>query len=386
MDKRIVVQKELNYIETLYLSCNLQDFTASIEFKDLDINPDIPPLSAYNIVLDYRVSNMIEHYSAKFLGTAKGRDWYQFEDYRLGIMSYDLAKRSNQYNCVIQYEQSHMFTLDYFLSVLNLPFGGSFSDYKIKRIDITKIAKHKENYIEGFNYISPYRGMRYEYGTIYLGHRNNGNVFRLYNKTLELLTDTKNHPTDYKKIELLSQYFGDIEDLYTYELELHRSYLKDTLNIDTLADLDKVYLAYKNIVGQIRLYKDTDKNKRLIASNNRDRISAYVLTDYVPYDRVKRKDYKPSRKYAIKKMLSTMDGYMDSMGLERSNANYISLIDELASERIYTDSQDITLHFEKSELGIQMDEMHKKHDRLRYGQGDTLENEANYRFAPKITT
>ncbi len=185
-----------------------------------------------------------------------------------------------------------MFTLDHDLTALDLPFGTDRTKYHIKRIDITKIAKHDEDYTKNYGYLSPYRTQDIVNGTIYLGNRKNGNVFRMYDKTKELMTDTKDHPIDYKKIELLSSYFGSIENLYTYELELHRSQLKGTLGIETLADLPKVYAANKNIVGKIRFYRDNDRNKRLIRNNHRDRVSCRRLTDFVEYKRIAKKKYR----------------------------------------------------------------------------------------------
>jgi len=71
-------------------------------------------------------------YSAEYIGEAKGRMWYRTENYRIGIMDYDLAKRANQFNVEIQYEQSHMFSLEPNLKGLDLPFDGELNQYHIK--------------------------------------------------------------------------------------------------------------------------------------------------------------------------------------------------------------------------------------------------------------
>lgn len=367
-DKRIITQKELNYIETLYLYCNLEDFA-----EHQNHGASYAYFNMYRYIADTMLIN------SEFLGVAKGRSWYKFDNYRLGIMEYDKAKTVNQYNCIIQYEQHHMYTLDKYLHDLDLPFGEEREKYKIKRIDITKIAKHDEDYTENHGFISPYRTKRYEYGTTYLGHRKNGNVFRIYNKTKELLTDTAEHPIDYKKISLLSQYFGDIENLYTYELELSRSYLKNDLNIDNLTDLDKVYQAYKNIVGQIRIYKDTDRNKILIKSKNYNRIKALVLTDFVPYERVEKKEYKPSYSFLQKRISKMIDNYLDS-GLEKSETEFwLRLIMDLTSERDI-DGKEITFDFEISDLEVEKAQFSSKMELLRENQGNELEIEAKRAF------
>ncbi len=368
-DKRIITEQELNYIETLYLYCDLESFAEDKEHH---------PTFAYFNMKKYLESTLLV--TAKHIGIAEGREWYQLSNYRIGIMDYDKAKIVNQHNCTIQYEQHHMFTLDKDLNGLDLPFEGSLSDYHIKRIDITKIAKLKEDYTTNYGYMSPYRGMRKEYGTVYLGHRKNGNVFRMYDKTKELLVNTKEKPINYKKISLLSEYFGDIEDLYTFELELHRKYLKGSLGIETLADLSKVYAANHNIVSQIRFYKDNDRNRRLIKNDHQDRVSCRVLTDFEEYERVQKKRYAPSFNYLINKMKKEALRYVDSMELERNNDNLMPIINALTSELIDHDNKDMVITFEDTHLSHEMDEMSTKHKLMRDNQSNDLELQAKWAF------
>lgn len=371
-DTKIITEHELNYIETLYLSCNLEDFISMLEFNDYDLNIDIVPHRAYTLMMDIVIDHLI--IEAEYLGESKGRVWYRFLDYRIGIMPYDRAKKANQYNCVIQYEQHYMFTLNKNLDGIKLPFNGDRSQYKIKRIDVTKIAKHKADYIENHWFISPYRKVRYEQGTIYLGHRNNGNVFRLYNKTKELL-DTEND----RKIELLTKYFGDIENLWTYELELSRSYLKENLNIDTLADLDKVYLAYKNIVGQIRIYDNNDRNKKLVAQGKRERIKAFVLSDFEEYERVEKKKYDPSFDYLINGMKKRIKKFYENMEIELSPSEFIRIVSAL-SEGVDFEGKELTINFENSDIEVEKAQMTAKHERIRASQGNDLEIESKRYF------
>ena len=378
-DKKIITEKELNYIETLYLSCNLQDFLKEMVTLDnmlLDVN--ITPPIAYDLFMDYYSQYLADY--GKYLGDAKGRSWYQFKNYRVGIMQYDRAKKANQYNCVIQYEQKHLFTLDYDLSFLDLPFSGDRTKYKIKRIDVTKIAKLKTDYTKGYGYISPFRREDYVNGTIYLGHRKNGNVFRMYDKTKELLTDDKDHPINYAKIDLLSRYFGDIENLTTFELELQREYLKGSLGIDTLSQLPKVYQAYKNIVGKIRFYKDSDRNKKLVRDNNRDRISCKKLTDYVEYDRVEKKRYSPSSDYAVKQIIRAVDGYIERTGLSKTNENYMMLFNRAMMQRVDHKHKDMVISFKDTPLSDEIAKMTAKHNLMRDSQTNELELEARAIF------
>ncbi len=363
-DKKIITQKEKNYIETLYLNFNLEN----VSNNDIDH----PTVKYYN-VLSYMNDNMFSN--AVSLGFADGRTWYQFPNYKLGIMDYDKAKIANQFNCVIQYFQHHLFTLDKNLIDLDLPFDVSRKHYHIKRIDITKIAKLDEDYTENYGYISPYRGMRNEYGTIYLGHRKNGNVFRIYNKTKELL-ETSN----FKKIELLSEYFGDIENLYTFELELHRSFLKGSLGIENLEQLSMIYAANKNIVSKIRFYKNHDKNKKLVKDGHRERVPCRVLTDFVEFERIKKKNYKPSFNYAIDQITKIADSYIDKMELEPNNDNYMRLANAFLSRRVSQKDKDLIITFEDTHLSHTMDEMRTKHILMRDNQSNELELEAERHF------
>ena len=374
----IVTQKELNYIETLYLYCNLEDFVSELNFVSLpDAVPsdDIHPTILYKHSLNYYYDTLLS--SAEFIGESKGRSWYKLPNYRLGIMEYEVAKKSNQFNVEIQYEQAHMFSLEPMLKGLDLPFDDELIKYHIKRVDISQIVKTPVDYLTNKNYISPYRvedritknGI---VETVYLGHRKNGNVFRMYNKTVELMTDTKDHPINYKKIELFSEYFGDIESLYTFELELHRKYLKPQFGIDTLADLAKVYEAYHNIVGKIGIYDDTDKNKKLVKNNHRDRIECVYFTEYRECERVGQRRYKPSKHYAIDKAVSAVEGYAKSMG-ELSDAEKILMVDEILYRLI---DKDVDIHIATSSY----DEMVEKIESMRDGQDDNLEKEANRAF------
>lgn len=341
---KIITEKELNYIETLYIYANLESFIAtkytSKDFLMPDITfdelQDIYAHDKYRLMLGYVHDTIIS--KAEFIGNTKGRNWYKMDNYRMGIMDYEKAKKSNQFNVEIQYNQKHLFNIEPNLKGLDLPFDGTLDQYHIKRIDVTQIVKSKKDYLSDFNFISPYRtmdritkGLKTE--TVYLGHRKNGNVFRMYNKTVELKTDNKDHPIDFSKIDLLGNYFGDIENLYTFELELHRKYLKPTFGIDTLNDLSKVYRAYHEIVGKIRIYEDNDLNKKHIKLKHYERIEeAYKFTEYKEFKRLNSREKKGySEKYLLEKTSKMFARYEDSKLAPMSTYEKISLIDKIVS-------------------------------------------------------
>ena len=369
---KIITEKTLNYIETLYLYANLQDF---IESDD--------PIGSYAKALDLYFNKNLD--SSKFLGTSHGRDWYQLPNYRIGIMEYDKAIIANQFNVEIQYTQTHMFDLEPNLKGLELPLGGEFKNYHIKRVDVSQIVKTPIDYLTNHNYISPYRAMdRFSKNgkteTVYLGHRKNGNVFRMYNKSIELQTDTKEHPINYKKIELFSRYFGDIENLYTFELELHRRYLKPSFNIDTLDDLDKVYKVHKEIVGKVRIYEDNDHNKALIDANHRDRIESLCFVEYEEFKRVDKKKYKPSQSYMIDIGVNAFERYEDSLQEPLSIGSKFVIADIYLS-RIFGD-KDVSIGLEDSEYIREYNVFMEKTKLLRDNQDDQLFKDANRAFAP----
>lgn len=365
-DKTILPQNEKNYVETLYLYINLENASTA------DLKTEHSTLRYFNVV-SYMSDNMFPN--AICLGESKGRTWYQFPNYRLGIMDYDKAKIVKQYNCLIQYEQHHLFTLDKNLNGLDLPFDISREHYKIKRIDITKIAKLDIDYTDNYGYISPYRGMTNDRGTIYLGHRKNGNVFRIYNKTKELL-ETAN----FKKIELLSKYFGSIENLYTFELELSRSVLNGSLGIDNLSQLKKVYAANKNIVSKIRFYKNHDKNKKLVKDGHSERVPCRVLTDFIEFERIEKKHYKPSFDYAVEQIVKIADIYAEKMDIKKSNDIYMKIANAFLSRRVSQKNKDLVISFEDTHLSNVMDEMTTKHHLMRDNQSNELELEADRAF------
>ncbi len=390
-DKKIITQKEKNYIDTLHLSCNLEKFIEGTplyyEQKSSTTDYKIEGNYAYKIMLEYLFDTMLCNSQKSWVGS--GRTWYKLENYTLGILSYDTAKDSNNYNCVIEYNHSHIFPLNKNLDGLDLPFGGSRSDYKIKRIDLTKTAKLEVDYTINHGYISPYRNPplrpNREKNTIYIGNRNNGNLFRMYPKTIELLTDTEKHPINYSKIALYSEYFGDIENLYSFELELRREYLRGTLGIDSLADLSKVWEANKNIVGRIRFFKDNDKNRKLLEQNNHKRIKAHVLTDYVEFERIQKKKYVTSEEYAIDRSIKVFDTYLDSMGLDRTNDAYMKLFNRAIAKRVDYNNKNIAITFEDTHLSNEIDQMTAKYNLLRENQTNELELEARRHFGEFVS-
>jgi len=368
-DKQIIPEIEKNYIDTLYLSCNLQDFCTD---------------SSKHSTLGYweQKEKLKEKYlvpGVEYSGLANGYSWFKLDNFSIGIMEYDQAIRTNQPNCVIQYRHHHIFDLDQQLTGLELPFGEDRSKYMIKRIDLTKTIKCKIDYTLDHGYISPFRAdplnpIRFE-NTVYLGSRKNGNVVRIYPKTKELMDKE-----DFDKIARYSKHFGTIENLYTFEHEMRRSFLKETLGIDNLSELDKVWTASHNIVSKIRIFEPTDQNRKLLRQRNHKRIEAMTLTPYEEYTRPQKKRYKRSYRAMVGRMRSTLDAYLSTEeGKEwESLPNYAALVYDLFEDRL--DGKDLTIWVDDSERVVDIAKMRAKHELMRDGQTNELEMEARRLF------
>jgi len=317
-------------------------------------------------------------HDVEYLGDSSGRMWYKFDNYRLGIMDFDKAKKSNQFNIEIQYTQSHMFKLGKRLDGLDLPFDGDFNQYHIKRIDVSQIVKTPHDYLTNHNFISPYRTIdRISNSgiteTVYLGHRKNGNVFRMYNKTIELKVDTKEKPMNYEKIAMFTEYFGDIEDLYTFELELHRRYIKPTFGIDTLADLEKVYSSYHEIVGKIKIYEDNDQNKKNVKLKNHARIDTMQFTEYKEFQRLTKKRYKPSKEHLINRAVEMYGRFSDSLKGEITESDKLFIVDQITSRII---GKSYSYEITESEETEKFNNMLERIEKERFYQDNALEKEA----------
>jgi len=375
-DTTIITQKELNYVETLYLYANLNEFIDTKEY------PEIDGYGAYVIMMKFLHDNLLCH--AELISSTKLRTVYKLPNYRLLISDYDLAKRSNTFNVEIQYTQAHMFDVRDDITMLDLPFGGTHEQYHIKRVDVCKVAKHEEDYLSHKGFISTYKtidrkGSGTKTETVYLGNRKNGNVLRMYNKTIELLTDTPNHPISYHKISLFSSYFGDIENLYTYELELHRKVLKANLGIDTLAQISKVKAVYNSVVGRVRIYDDNEHNRKLIKQKKRERIEAHTITTYRKYNRETVKKYTPSLEYLKRSINKQITNYMISRKIPQTDTNRLRIYNYIMSDQMTDRGYDIVITYESTQLTDELNEMKKKHERLRDGN-DELQSEANRAF------
>jgi hypothetical protein len=367
-DDNLHITLSKKYIETLYLSTNLHEH---IESNDTDYNKHLLALNEFY--------NSIPSLDS-FIGISGGREWYQFDNYRIGVVvDYELAKRANWYTCIIQYSQSHMFTLSHTLEDIDLPFSNDISKYHINRIDVTHIYKSPIDYLNGYGVISRYRKIttienKGVIETKYFGTRSSGNTVRWYNKTKEL--EAKE---DYKKIELVGSYFGGIDNLYTIELELRRDYLKRN-NIDTLQDLEKVYLLYNDNVGSMRIYENTEANKSHINNKNYDRIATLKIAEYERYERPKRVKKSPSTKYFIERFKRSFERFSGSK--ELGFVDRIQLMDTIGSIMFNGVDKEVTFYIEDSEEIKSYNRFKEKIEVIREGQDDKLFNEANNAFAP----
>ena len=379
-DKIIIPKKEKNYIDTLYLYTNL-------ELHYIDVDTDYGENYKFYLV---RKAFYLEYEKIlKKIADSEGYEWWSMPNYRIGFMEYDKAKALNRPNCVIQYEHSHLFGQDMDLSELELPFLDDKKLYKFKRIDITKTAQLKEDYTKLYGYMSPYRGdplhpVRYGEGsqTVYLGSRKNGNVFRMYNKTIELMQSNK-----YDKIKAYEEYFGSIDNLYTFEHELHRKYLTKELGIDTLDELPKVWQASQNIVSKIRIFKMNDTNIKLVKQKHSSRVKAYVLSPFVEYSRPVKKKYERSISALCKRIETQIQSYLEcEEGKEQGDTIafrlYIAnvIVSKLLEDVVGGSSIDVEFNIKDSLRKEQIEEMLEKYKYMHKFNTKELHDEAEFRM------
>jgi len=371
-DELLILADSVHYIETLFLQTNLHSH----------IKGELSNDKKHQIGLSELYDSILS--GADYMGSAKGREWYRTKNYRIGVITdYDKAIKSNWYTVLIQYSQEHMFSARADINKIELPLTADKSLYKIQRADATLIYKSDIDYLNGYGVISRFRKQHTidKCGVIetkYFGSRSGGNMVRWYNKTNEL-KQTEN----YKKIELLSAYFGDIENLYTIELEMNREFLLRTMNIDTLEDVAKVKEAYKNIIGAMRIYELNSTNEKLLNSNNRSRIKAFKFSEWLDYKRREKKRYKPSKAYLVDRMKKSSFKYIESMGVkdEDINKELLTIVNDYLREIDIGGSDDLVISYEPTTLTEEIKSMREKHERVR-GVNDLLIVESNKAMKP----
>ena len=273
-----------------------------------------------------------------FIGYSKGYDWHDVGIARIGIMDYDKAIKSNTYPIVIQYNATYLMTID--LKDLKLFFGQNLEQYIIKRIDYAYTFNIENG---GFDYIndlcvSPYFrkqsliiGSDRKIETLYLGLRRTGKVFRLYNKSKEL-TDKNNH----EKKQILFHHFGTLENLFVYEIELHRKYLRDRCGVNSLADLDKVASIVYTLFSSLQFCDDTEENRKNIINKNYERIifnKPFVNVDFSDkFEFLPVKKYEKSKDFLITTLHGIINQYNDKKGHIISSEEILALLYEKNSD------------------------------------------------------
>jgi len=368
-DDNLQITLSKKYIETLYLSTNLYEH----------IEGEATAYDKHLLALNEFYNSLPPTY--KYLGLSAGREWYELDNYRIGLITdFDIAMKAKWYTCVIQYKQSYMFSLPVNLNGLDLPFSPVPSKYHINRVDVTHIYRSSINYLNGYGIISSYRKLTTiekngKVETKYLGSRGNGNMVRWYNKTEELKSKE-----DYKKIELMGEYFNNIEDLYTIELELKRSYLK-RCGIDTLEDIKKAYLLYKDIIGSVRVYRDTERNREHIRLKNYSRIDTIRFCEYEKFDRPKRvsKSLGHNHKYFLERFEKSYERYKDGLTFSKK----IELVESLSNIIFGADMQnvDFSIGFEDCEEIREVNEMRERLEVVRAKQNNSLYSEGKGYFS-----
>lgn len=298
--KYIIPDKELNYIDTLYLYANAEEL---IEEDKIDV------IDAYNEVC--RTILFEKYPDSEQTGYANNRRWFDTPNFRIGVMDYELAKKLNQYTLEIQYKHHHLWQLNNDVSRLELPFDSDLSNYKIKRVDVTKTAILNVDYTKDHGFITKFRddGLNPKRVgdsalTVYFGSRGVCTL-RIYSKTDELMSKL-----DYAKIERYRSYFDTVDNLYTFEYEFHRKYLTKNYNIDSLKDFYNILKLGAMKFGEIGIFKINDKNIRNYKNKHYDRIDVYCFNNTEFLQRSDIKEYKPSLTYLIRRLEKLINSFI----------------------------------------------------------------------------
>lgn len=295
------------HIDTLYLSYNC-DFQAY--------------LNACEIIAD-----------KSLLYYRDGRQFYDFGFARVGWLDWEICQKSKNYPFVVEYNFEYLYQTDLINSIglkdLLLPFENDFKTYLIKRLDYNYTFKSPYKDILQSIFISPHFHKINNWSdgnlnieTVNLGKRSTGKTFRIYNKSKEL-SDKKNHI----KNDMMKQKFGDLTNLYSLEVELHRKYIISRTGINgDLNDFDYILDLAKTLLASIRYCKNTPRNIALIRSKHYDRIKFIYLLDFIQnIEFLKVKKYDKSKDNLLKAIENILLQYNSYEGERLS-------MDDLADE------------------------------------------------------
>jgi hypothetical protein len=286
----------LSHVDTLYLyyKCSHEVYKHALHFGGFD--------------------------EAPMIGFSKGYDWYDFDIARIGVMDYDKALASNTYPIVIQYNATYLMTIN--VEDVHLFFLPEKERYIIKRIDYAytfNTASIDFDFINDicvskyFRKSSLILGSDRKVETLYLGLRRTGKVFRLYNKSKEL-DDKKNH----EKQQILYHHFGTLDNLFVYEIELHRKYLRDRCGVNSLAELDKVADIVYTLFTSLQFCKDTKKNRDNIKNKHYDRVTFVTpfvrFMEFDTFEFLPVKQYKKSKDFLVTQIDAIIKQYNDKKG------------------------------------------------------------------------
>ena len=133
-----------------------------------------------------------------------------------------------------------------------------------------------------------------------------------------------------------------------------------------LSQFNDILKASQNIISKIKIIKDNERNRKLVEQNHRDRIEYEVLTEYIAFNRPKKKKYGRSRKAMINRIKKEINAYLSAFPDEDNVNFYTSLISDLLSD--VTNGKDLEIYIDDSERKKEYDEMFKKFEEQRSNQ------------------
>jgi len=277
---------------------------------------------------------------AKYLGVSGGYTYYQWGYIRIGVINdFENTIKANQYPFIIQFEHSYLFRNASEIENVSIPLFDDVNFYKkVKRIDLTYTVKNGLKLYDRLLYIPVSRkSISYVSDTLYIGKRSAGEVLRIYDKSKEL-RENKNEI----KIKGYKEVFGDIDNLVTYELEIHNKSIRMIKGFRFEYEFFKSFF-FKRVKEIVYFVTNTDENRNKIVNKNYKRLKSRIYINIVDDD-VEDVDYlklvyssNPTLDFAERELDKLIRSYSNKVNKSIKDCYYELIADVIIDYRLSID-------------------------------------------------
>ena len=277
---------------------------------------------------------------SKHLGVSNGYTYYKWGYIRIGIINdYENTIKANQYPFIIQFEHSYLFRNAPEIENISIPLFDDVDFYKkIKRIDLTYTVKNGLKLYDRLLYIPiSKKSINYVSDTLYIGKRTAGEVLRVYNKSKEL-RESKNEA----KIKEYREVFGNIDNLVTYELELHNKVIRMLKGFKFEYKYLKNFF-FKRVKEIVYFVINNDDNRKRILNKNYKRLTSKLYIEPVNDD-IEDIEYlkliylsTPTLEYAKRETDKLIRNYASKVNRKPKDCYYDFIADVMIDNRLSID-------------------------------------------------